>query len=278
MMPSGTTACRRLQTAVRMRATVDNSTRKKSSLADCTARASSRCAQWSRHALCARGKGSCDAIVCTPRWCLRARVLIPRHLPFPSQSRELLSPEGLRGDGRRACEYRRLEVRLGAAAWSSIGGGSSVPSVDGAAFYSQGHTQVLAFVVGPRESKLHHQSLPDKAVVECEYATASFSFSERKQVSKTDRSVEGGTCDSTTLSAAGTAVRMRMADKSMLTLLVALLLAIGPSPPSSVVPLSSPSSSVRPSSPSSSHNSTLVRSSLFMYNSSRTMEVPLHAL
>lgn len=35
--------------------------------------------------------------------------------------------------------------------------------------------------------KLRHQSLPDRANVTCEYSTASFSFSERKQVNKSDR-------------------------------------------------------------------------------------------
>jgi hypothetical protein len=69
------------------------------------------------------------------------------------QSRELLSPEGLRADGRRAHELRRVEVRLGAMAWSGNGGGggAAAAAVDGAAYYAQGNTKVLAFVVGPRE-------------------------------------------------------------------------------------------------------------------------------
>lgn len=72
------------------------------------------------------------------------------------QSRELISPEGLRSDGRRAHELRRVEVRLGSLAWSASGAGggggaAAAQAVDGAAYYSQGNTKVLAFVVGPRE-------------------------------------------------------------------------------------------------------------------------------
>jgi hypothetical protein len=106
------------------------------------------------------------------------------------QSRELISPEGLRADGRRAHELRRVEVRLGALAWSggAGGGGAAATSVDGAAYFAQGNTKVLAFVVGPRETKLRSQALPDRCSVSCEYSVAPFSFSERKQVSKSDRS------------------------------------------------------------------------------------------
>ena len=38
------------------------------------------------------------------------------------------------------------------------------------------------------QTKLRFQALPDRASVTCEYSTAPFSFSERKQVAKTDRS------------------------------------------------------------------------------------------
>jgi len=104
-------------------------------------------------------------------------------------SRELISPEGLRADGRRAHELRRVEVRLGALAWSggSGGGGAAATAVDGAAYFAQGNTKVLAFVVGPRETKLRSQALPDRCSISCEYSVAPFSFSERKQVSKSDR-------------------------------------------------------------------------------------------
>ena len=93
-------------------------------------------------------------------------------------------------------------MRLGANAWSHAGGaaascGSGGP--DGSAYVSQGLTRVLAFVRGPREAKfnpagvakeMHPKNLAqgERCTVSCEYATASFSFSERKQVSKTDRS------------------------------------------------------------------------------------------
>lgn len=106
-----------------------------------------------------------------------------------------MSPEGLRADGRRATEYRRLGVRLGASAWSTNQGGihASKIGLDGSAYYEQGNTKVLAYVVGPREARFFNKVATssvqesERAIVTCEYSTASFSFSERKQVSKGDR-------------------------------------------------------------------------------------------
>eukprot|EP00051_Salpingoeca_urceolata_P001185 m.39155 g.39155 ORF g.39155 m.39155 type:complete len:246 (+) comp11243_c0_seq1:44-781(+) len=88
---------------------------------------------------------------------------------------EFVSPEGLRLDGRRVSEIRRVKVRLG---HSSAG--------DGSAYIEQGNTKVLATVYGPHEavrSKLDH----DKVVLNCEYSVAPFATSERRQRSTSDK-------------------------------------------------------------------------------------------
>ena len=52
--------------------------------------------------------------------------------PLPCQSADVLSPEGLRQDGRRAGELRRLVLQAGVM---------SSPSIDGSALYQQGNTR-----------------------------------------------------------------------------------------------------------------------------------------
>ena len=55
-----------------------------------------------------------------------------------SRRHEFLSPEGLRVDGRRAGEARRIRCRLGA-----------LPDADGSAYLEQGNTKLLVSVHGP---------------------------------------------------------------------------------------------------------------------------------
>lgn len=51
---------------------------------------------------------------------------------------ELISDDGLRIDGRRANELRRIICKMGV-----------IPSADGSSFYQQGHTQVTySFLIG----------------------------------------------------------------------------------------------------------------------------------
>ncbi|CAB4069344.1 RRP41 [Lepeophtheirus salmonis] len=56
---------------------------------------------------------------------------------------ELLSDQGLRLDGRKSDELRRLRCRLGAFSWSA----------DGSAYLEMGNSKVLAAVYGPREPR-----------------------------------------------------------------------------------------------------------------------------
>jgi len=90
--------------------------------------------------------------------------------------REYISPQGLRIDGRRPGEIRRIQCSLGIFSHA-----------DGSALLEQGNTKVIASVYGPREAKRRSDQLHDRAIVTCEYTITSFATSERKKRSKGDR-------------------------------------------------------------------------------------------
>ena len=91
---------------------------------------------------------------------------------------ELLSDQGLRLDGRKAGELRRIESRMGVFG-----------QADGSAYLEQGNTKVLAAVYGPhdmsRDTRL--RPLHDRVVVNCQYSMAVFSTGERKNRPRGDR-------------------------------------------------------------------------------------------
>ena len=90
---------------------------------------------------------------------------------------ELLSDQGLRLDGRKANELRRIQCKMGVYG-----------QADGSAYLEQGNTKVLAAVYGPhdmRESRL--RPLQDKVVVNCQYSMAVFSTGERKRRPRGDK-------------------------------------------------------------------------------------------
>ncbi|KAL6756870.1 ribosomal protein S5 domain 2-type protein [Haematococcus lacustris] len=89
---------------------------------------------------------------------------------------EFVSPEGLRQDGRRPKELRRLACQL-----------DVLQSADGSAIFEMGNTKVMAAVFGPREVEMRGQQLADRALVNCEYSMAAFSTGERRKRGKTDR-------------------------------------------------------------------------------------------
>eukprot|EP00878_Enallax_costatus_P025802 GHUV01027633.1.p2 GENE.GHUV01027633.1~~GHUV01027633.1.p2 ORF type:complete len:105 (+),score=15.66 GHUV01027633.1:500-814(+) len=77
---------------------------------------------------------------------------------------EFVTSEGLRRDGRRAKELRRIRCQVGV-----------LGDADGSAMFEMGNTQVLASVFGPREVDNRFEMKQDKAIVKCEYAMAAFS-------------------------------------------------------------------------------------------------------
>jgi len=93
---------------------------------------------------------------------------------------ELLSDQGLRLDGRRAGELRRLQCRMGVYG-----------QADGSAYLEQGNTKVLAAVYGPhdmgRGDTRGLRPLHDRVVVNCQYSMAVFSTGERKRRPRGDR-------------------------------------------------------------------------------------------
>lgn len=96
-----------------------------------------------------------------------------------SRNRELLSKIGLRQDGRRANELRRVRCKLGV-----------FTEPDGSAYLEQGLTKVLAAVYGPHQvrggsnrAKAQH----DAALVNCQFSMAVFSTGERKRRPRGDR-------------------------------------------------------------------------------------------
>ena len=87
---------------------------------------------------------------------------------------EVLSPEGLRLDGRRPGEIRRLRCQL-----------SAEPKADGSAYLEQGNTKVLVTVTGPHEVSSQRKAQHDRAVLHCTYAALPFSAGQHKNPSRT---------------------------------------------------------------------------------------------
>ncbi|MGA9839232.1 MAG: exosome complex exonuclease Rrp41 [Thermoplasmata archaeon] len=91
----------------------------------------------------------------------------------------LLSPEGIRIDGRRVDELRPITIRAGA-----------LKHADGSAFVEWGANKVMAAVYGPREVHPRHLQQNTKAVIQCKYNMAAFSVDERKRPGLDRRSQE----------------------------------------------------------------------------------------
>jgi exosome complex component RRP41 len=88
---------------------------------------------------------------------------------------QAVNPEGLRADGRRVGELRKVYCRLGGLAG------------DGSAVFQMGNTHVACSVHGPRERRGRVDGTEQKAVVTCEYSMAPFATQDRKQPVRRDR-------------------------------------------------------------------------------------------
>ncbi|XP_061384678.1 exosome complex component RRP41 [Danaus plexippus] len=88
---------------------------------------------------------------------------------------DLLSSQGLRLDGRRPNELRRIRCKLGV-----------FTQPDGSAYLEQGNTKVLAAVYGPHQAS-KSKSSAEGVVVNCQYSMATFSTGERKNRPRGDR-------------------------------------------------------------------------------------------
>nr|CAG4651248.1 EOG090X0BHT [Simocephalus serrulatus] len=128
---------------------------------------------------------------------------------------ELLSDQGLRIDGRKPHELRRIRCSLGVFA-----------QADGSAYLEQGNTKVLAAVYGPHEIRgSKSKALHDKAFINCQYSTATFSMGERKRRPRGDRkSTEMSTHLEETFAAA---IRTELYPRSQIDIFVEILQADG---------------------------------------------------
>jgi exosome complex component RRP41 len=91
----------------------------------------------------------------------------------------LLTPDGLRIDGRKKDELRPVRIQAGA-----------LRHADGSAFVEWGYNKVMAAVYGPREVHPRHLQQNHKAVIQCRYNMAAFSVDERKRPGLDRRSQE----------------------------------------------------------------------------------------
>lgn len=91
----------------------------------------------------------------------------------------LITPEGLRLDGRRFDELRPIELQCGV-----------LKTADGSASIRQGKTYILAAVYGPRELHPRHLTLGDRAFLRCVYRMATFSVPDRKKAAPSRRERE----------------------------------------------------------------------------------------
>ena len=88
---------------------------------------------------------------------------------------EFISPEGLRVDGRRAGEVRRIRCRMGAL------------RADGSAYLEQGSTKVLVRVSGPREVARRAKASHDAALLTCEFMALPFAGGQHRPQGRGDR-------------------------------------------------------------------------------------------
>lgn len=89
---------------------------------------------------------------------------------------EYVNISGLRIDGRRPKELRKITCQLGVH-----------PSADGSAVVELGLTKVLATVSGPREALRRHETQHDQAIINCHYSIAPFAGSDRRKRRAGDR-------------------------------------------------------------------------------------------
>ncbi|KAK6496872.1 Exosome non-catalytic core component [Arthrobotrys musiformis] len=88
--------------------------------------------------------------------------------------------EGLRNDGRRWNELRRIHCQLS----------TSSTNADGSSYIEQGFTKVLCNVTGPAEPSSRQKVKQDSATVTCEVYFAAFSGTDRIKRGRNDKKVQ----------------------------------------------------------------------------------------
>ncbi|KAL1494393.1 hypothetical protein ABEB36_009998 [Hypothenemus hampei] len=93
-----------------------------------------------------------------------------------SAKQQLINKIGLRLDGRRANELRRIRCKMGVF---------SQP--DGSAYIEQGLTKVLAAVYGPHQTRNKQKAQHDACIINTQFSMAVFSTTDRKKRPRGDR-------------------------------------------------------------------------------------------
>lgn len=91
----------------------------------------------------------------------------------------LLDENGIRCDGRRVDQTRRVEIKAGV-----------LKNADGSAYIEFGDNKILAGVFGPRDVHPKHMSDSDTGILRCRYHMEPFSVSERKNPAPSRREIE----------------------------------------------------------------------------------------
>ncbi|KAK7196173.1 exosome complex exonuclease RRP41A [Novymonas esmeraldas] len=93
-----------------------------------------------------------------------------------SRQKEYVSPAGLRLDGRRPQESRRMDIAFG-----------TLSACDGSCDVTLGQSKVCASVFGPRESLHKQEAKHDAVLVTCEVAVAAFAGETRRNPQRRSR-------------------------------------------------------------------------------------------
>lgn len=92
---------------------------------------------------------------------------------------KLLDENGLRTDGRKLDELRKVKIEAGV-----------LKNADGSAYIEMGNNKIIVGVYGPREVRPKHLAIPYKSLIKCRYEMMPFSVSDRKPPSPSRREIE----------------------------------------------------------------------------------------
>ena len=91
----------------------------------------------------------------------------------------LLDENGIRSDGRKVNETRKVTIKAGV-----------LKNASGSAYIEFGGNKILAGVFGPRDVHPKHMSNPDTGILRVRYHMEPFSVSERKKPAPSRREIE----------------------------------------------------------------------------------------
>lgn len=91
----------------------------------------------------------------------------------------LLDDKGIRCDGRRIDEPRRIMIKAGV-----------LKNANGSAYIEFGDNKILAGVFGPRDVHPKHLANTDRGILRCRYHMQPFSVGERKNPAPSRREIE----------------------------------------------------------------------------------------